>query len=107
MTSKDSRYCGAHGTHTVASSAHNSDGPSDFSGPLLLTPTITMDYMTSEDRCYYGAHSPCMVATSAHNSDGPTDISGPLLLPTTIATSYMTSEVCYYYRGTWHGHSWY
>jgi hypothetical protein len=36
LTSADHWYCLTRGTRTVAASAHNSDGHSDISGPLLL-----------------------------------------------------------------------
>jgi hypothetical protein len=43
-----------HVTHTIATSAHNSDEPSDISGSLLLPPTMATGYLTLEYCCYYG-----------------------------------------------------
>jgi hypothetical protein len=74
MTSDDCYYCGAHGTHAVATSAHSSDELSDISRPLLLAPTVGTGDMTLGDRCYYWAHGTRAVATGAHSSDGPYDI---------------------------------
>jgi hypothetical protein len=47
MISVDRCYCGTRGTRVDATSAHNSDGPSDISGLLLLPPTM------ATGRCYY------------------------------------------------------
>jgi hypothetical protein len=74
MTLEDHCYCRARGTHTGATSAHISDGPSDISEPLLLPLTVAMGDITSYKCCYYWARGTCAAATGAHNSDGPYDI---------------------------------
>jgi hypothetical protein len=108
QTSVDRCYCCTRGTHTVAASAHSSDG-----------------HLTSADRCYCWTHGTHTITTSTHNSDGwsdisgllllldmwhmlaptiamGTNISGLLLLPPTVAMGHLTSDDhCYYWaRGT-------
>jgi hypothetical protein len=84
--------CGTWLKRIVWHVAHNGDGSSDISRPLLLSPTIIMDYITSENHCYSGAHGMHVGATGAHSSDRPFDISRSLLLPPIVAMGYMTLD---------------
>jgi hypothetical protein len=81
MTLDDRYYYGACGTRAVAASPHTSDEPSDITGPLLLPPTVVMDYMTSDDLYYYWARG-----------------SAWLLLAPTVAMGVLTSVA----RSHWH-----
>jgi hypothetical protein len=70
MTSDDYCYCGAHGTHIVSSSPHDSVGLSDISVLLPLPPTMTMGYMKSDDHCYCWAPGTRVDSISPHSNDG-------------------------------------
>jgi hypothetical protein len=70
---------GARGTCAVHVGAHSSDGQSDISELLLLSPTIMTGPMTSEDRCYYGLRGTRAVADSVHSSDGPSTATNSLI----------------------------
>jgi hypothetical protein len=82
------RYCGACGTHVIATSTHSSDRQFEGYVPYARLPIETIaatGHMTSADRCYCGACDTRAVPTSPNSSNGSSDISGPLLLPSTIA----------------------
>jgi hypothetical protein len=74
LTSVDRCYCWTHGTHTVAVSAHSSDGHltsvdhcycwTRGTRTVLLVRTAAMGHLTSADHCYCFAHSMRAVATS-------------------------------------------